>query len=310
MAVTIFPWHRDIVESASFAPATLLLGAPGGGRDELALTLAASFAGAQETPPPDSMIATLTPVKKGDSNKEWYTDKSADILLVRPENNVIPVQAARRVVEFCALSPISMPRRTAVLACAECLNTAAANALLKTLEEPATNKALILSARAAALLPPTIVSRCRIIKLPPPGAQQVAEWAKENGVDEAALAFSGGMPVEAQSVDISRVDVVADFFAAGEKINIHAATKAMSEFDGWLDCLQKWTADGCRAAFGLPLYYFPGREKQYDALSASPRKWLDGHARLIKKRRLANHPLSADLFIKEILHDYRGIFAD
>ena len=309
MAVTIFPWHRDILASATFAPATLLLGAPGGGRDELALALAASFAGAPETPPPDSMVANLTPVKKAD-NKEWLADKSADILLIRPENNVIPVGAARRVVEFCALSPIIMPRRAAVLTCAECLNTAAANALLKTLEEPAANKALILSARAAALLPPTVVSRCRIIKAPPPSATQAAEWAKENGVDGAALAFCGGMPADAQLIDTARVDVVADFFAAGGKINIYAAAKAMSDFDGWLDCLQKWTADGCRAAFGLPLYYFPGREKQYDALSASPRRWLDGHARLIKKRRLAAHPLAADLFIKEILNDYRGIFTD
>ncbi|MBE8158210.1 MAG: hypothetical protein HAW59_02295, partial [Betaproteobacteria bacterium] len=45
------------------------------------------------------------------------------------------------------------------------------------------------------------------------------------------------------------------------------------------------------------------------ALCGQPRRWLDCHALLLQKRRLAAHPLARDLFIKETLHDYRNIFA-
>ena len=40
------------------------------------------------------------------------------------------------------------------------------------------------------------------------------------------------------------------------------------------------------------------------------RPWLDFHALLIKKRRWHDHPLARDILIKDILHEYRRIFAD
>ena len=304
----ILPWHEECLRTTIYAPATLVVGHEGGGRDELALALAAAFIG-EPTADLNHIVAALVPIKKADK-KEWFADKNADILSVYPDKDNIPVDAVRKIIEFCSLSPITMPRRVAVIARAECLNTAAANALLKTLEEPAASKALILSARAAALLPPTIVSRCRILIAPPPDDQQSLAWIEEHKVESRMLAFCGGMPLQAAAADAKQVADAVQHFAAGGNLNIYAAAKTMSGFDGWLECLQKWVTDGGRAACGLSARYFPGREKHYVGLCANPRRWLDQHARLIKKRQLINHPLAADLFIKEILYDYRNMFMD
>lgn len=312
----ILPWHQKIVAATKPAPATLLLGREGDGRDLLALLLAVSFCGADaDGANLDSLVCNLQAVKKSDSKKEWYADKSTDIIALRPEQEIIPIDAVRRIIEFCSLTPIALPRRAAAILRAECMNAAAANALLKTLEEPATDKVLILAARAASLLPPTIVSRCRILSAPPPDELQAREWIRNTiGGDEqetaAALAFCGGAPLAAADADSKNIAEARAHFAAGKNINIHDAAQTMAKFDNWLDCLQKWAADGCRAASGLPARYFPGGEKKQKQLCADPLRWLNAHASLIQKRRLAAHPLSADLFIKEILDDYRKMFVD
>ena len=314
----ILPWHESIVANAKPAPATLILGREGDGRDKLALALAASFAGAEANDVAEnleSLICNLTAVKKSDSKKEWYIDKNTDIIAVHPDQEMIPIDAVRRIIEFCSLTPIALPRRTAAVLRAECMNAPAANALLKTLEEPAKDKALILAARAAPLLPPTIVSRCRILTAPPPDKSQAQKWMQEqcdaNEKESAAmLAYCGGAPLAAANADAKKIAEAAAHFAAGKNINIHSAAQTMATFDGWLDCLQKWAADGCRTASGLPARYFPGEEKKQKQLCNDPIRWLNAHSSLIGKRRLASHPLSADLFVKEILDDYRRMFVD
>ena len=79
---------------------------------------------------------------------------------------------------------------------ADAMNTAAANALLKTLEEPSTRTLLVLLADAPERLPPTIRSRCQRIEFHLPAAAPALAWLRAEGVDEAeqALAAAGGNP--------------------------------------------------------------------------------------------------------------------
>lgn len=79
---------------------------------------------------------------------------------------------------------------------ADMMNAAAANALLKTLEEPATQTLLILVADAPWRLPQTIRSRCQRIEFQLPAAEQALAWLQAEGVAEAAvaLAAAGGNP--------------------------------------------------------------------------------------------------------------------
>lgn len=74
---------------------------------------------------------------------------------------VIPVDDARRLAEFFSKSPASAPHRVAIIDAADDLNVNAANAILKTLEEPPPRGVLLMVSHAPGRLLPTIRSRCR-----------------------------------------------------------------------------------------------------------------------------------------------------
>jgi DNA polymerase-3 subunit delta' len=86
--------------------------------------------------------------------------------------------------------------QVAVLDPADAMNAAAANALLKTLEEPSAQTMLILLADAPWRLPATIRSRCQRIEFHLPAADEALAWLRGEGVDNAAdaLAAAGGNP--------------------------------------------------------------------------------------------------------------------
>ena len=74
---------------------------------------------------------------------------------------VIPVDDARRLPEFFSKSPSTSPWRVAIIDAADDLNPNAANAVLKTLEEPPARGVLFLVCHAPGRLLPTLRSRCR-----------------------------------------------------------------------------------------------------------------------------------------------------
>ena len=79
---------------------------------------------------------------------------------------------------------------------ADAMNAAAANALLKTLEEPSPQTLLLLVADAPWRLPQTIRSRCQRIEFHLPARDVALTWLRAQGVDDAetALDAAGGNP--------------------------------------------------------------------------------------------------------------------
>ncbi|MGC1304573.1 MAG: DNA polymerase III subunit delta', partial [Caulobacteraceae bacterium] len=73
----------------------------------------------------------------------------------------IPVDEARRLPEFFSKAPAIAAFRAAIIDAADDLNVNAANAVLKTLEEPSGRGVLFLVSHAPGRLLPTIRSRCR-----------------------------------------------------------------------------------------------------------------------------------------------------
>jgi len=82
---------------------------------------------------------------------------------------------ATTVTESVVLYPMEAARTVTVLEDAELLNRTAANALLKTLEEPSPHAILILLAADASQLPGTILSRCQWVRFRPLPEEFVAE---------------------------------------------------------------------------------------------------------------------------------------
>lgn len=79
---------------------------------------------------------------------------------------------------------------------ADAMNTAAANALLKTLEEPSPQTLLLLVADAPWRLPQTIRSRCQRIEFHLPAREEALAWLQQHDVKDAAAALdaAGGNP--------------------------------------------------------------------------------------------------------------------
>ena len=82
---------------------------------------------------------------------------------------VIPVDEARQLGAFFSQTPATAPYRVAIVDAADDLNVNAANAILKTLEEPPPRGVLLLVSHAPGRLLPTIRSRCRRLAFTAPG---------------------------------------------------------------------------------------------------------------------------------------------
>jgi DNA polymerase-3 subunit delta' len=100
--------------------------------------------------------------------------------------DVIRVQEVRRLNAFFGLSAADGGRRVVIVDSADEMNTQAANALLKMLEEPPANTTLLLLSHQPARLLPTIRSRCRTLRLAPLGPQDMATALHQAGAEVAA----------------------------------------------------------------------------------------------------------------------------
>jgi DNA polymerase III subunit delta' len=112
---------------------------------------------------------------------------------------VIPVDEARQLPEFFSKSPAQAPYRVAIIDAADDLNVNAANAILKTLEEPPPRGVLFLVSHAPGRLLPTIRSRCRTLAFRVPDSDTaesiVRQQSELDGYDTARLVkMAGGSP--------------------------------------------------------------------------------------------------------------------
>lgn len=114
----------------------------------------------------------------------------------------IPVDEARRLPEFFAKAPARSPYRVAIIDAADDLNAAAANAVLKTLEEPPERGVLFLVCHAPGALLPTIRSRCRRLAFSPLPVEEAARLVADRAslpMDQATMLadMAGGAPGQA-----------------------------------------------------------------------------------------------------------------
>ena len=89
-----------------------------------------------------------------------------DMVIVSPEPTTIKIERVREAQKALSLRSYRLPKKVVVIQEAESMSLAAANAFLKTLEEPPKNSFIAVCASRMEGLLPTIVSRCRKIFLP------------------------------------------------------------------------------------------------------------------------------------------------
>jgi DNA polymerase III subunit delta' len=237
----------------------------------------------------------------------------------RAPSKEIKIEQVRGLLDFCGVGSHRGGMRVVVLAPAEALNVAAANALLKTLEEPPAGVVfLMVSARIDRLLP-TIISRCRQWPMAAPTADIATRWLAEQGVAEAAalLAEAGGAPLAALALASDDNRELRDWtlkqLAAGAQCDAFACAEALQKLPvplvlGWL---QRWLYDLlAQRTAGTPRY-FP---QAANALArCAGQADASAFARFIKtvtrQRAVENHPLNARLVFEELFIGYRALFA-
>lgn len=123
----------------------------------------------------------------------------------------IRVEQVRAAVAFAATTPSRGRGKAIVVFPAERMNAVAANALLKTLEEPPGTVRFVLATGAEGRLLPTIRSRCIGVPMPVPSREAALAWLAGEGVAAAKggaelLDASGGRPEAALELHREGVD--------------------------------------------------------------------------------------------------------
>lgn len=121
----------------------------------------------------------------------------------QPSQEIL-VKEVRKLKEYFALSAADGGRRVAIVDSADEMNTAAANALLKLLEEPPAGVTFFLISHQPSALLPTIRSRCRELRLSPLAAEDMALALANAGTEvenpQAMAELAGGSVGEAMRI--------------------------------------------------------------------------------------------------------------
>lgn len=143
----------------------------------------------------------------------------------------ILVDHARRMPEFFSKSPSVAPWRVAIIDAADDLTNEAANAVLKTLEEPPPRGVVMMVSHAPGRLLPTLRSRCRRLNFAPWASERIATFLQRNAGADAGDALrlaelSCGAPGRALTLlaqnalelDGAAAELLAEGGAAGARI--------------------------------------------------------------------------------------------
>ncbi len=230
----------------------------------------------------------------------------------------ISVAQVRELTQFVQLSAHRGGLRIALIHPAEAMNAAAANALLKTLEEPPANILLILVSHQSSRLLPTILSRCHQIRFTLPGTDAAQSWLTQQGIREttACLAQAGGAPLLAiHLADADYQERRRGFLAGLVKMNTadslciaeHHAKQPLPDMVHWL---QLWVHDLVSLHLAGRVFYQVDYEQELRGMAgrANLFRLLDFQRRLQAACASVLHPLATQMVLEDLLLEYAGLF--
>lgn len=173
-----FIGHRDIHrqleewrQSGRLPHALMFLGPEGIGKSLVARNLATALLCSEKKAPCGECRSCQLIAK----------EQHPDLFELKPENGRIKIESIRELKRSFAMSPLVSANRAVLIAEAHAMNAAAANALLKTLEEPPPATYFILGSHAAGWVPRTILSRCQKIRFSPLNPQELEAILRSKG---------------------------------------------------------------------------------------------------------------------------------
>ena len=247
---------------------------------------------------------------------EGDSDTEADDGDKKTASRQIKIDQIRALEEFVYVGSYRGGARVALIDPAEAMNPAAANALLKILEEPPEQVYFLLVASRYRLLLPTIRSRCRMLKLPRPAADDARAWLERHAPEAPAelLALLGGTPLSVLR-EIERGHAAAfagllDSLSApgDDPLALAARWESLVKGDdalpmtAFVEVVQKFLFDLClHRIAGATRFVVPRR---LAGKTADVAFLIRCYNDLMKMRALAAHPLNPRLFLEELAERY------
>jgi len=173
-----YPWQQsqwDYLQQRrqnKHLPHALLLAGPKGlGKPDFALLFAKTMLCENNT-------SNGYPCAKCHACSMFQAESHPDVYLVQPEEpgKAIKIDQVRELIKQLLQTSLKNSYKIIILQPAEAMNVAAANSLLKILEEPPANTLFLLISDELNRLSATIRSRCQLVRFTPPTQEQAKQW--------------------------------------------------------------------------------------------------------------------------------------
>lgn len=246
----------DAMRGGRMHHAWLLAGAKGLGKATLAYRFARIALGAQRSGGRPLDVDPEDPIAR-----RVAAQSHPDLFILRRGLNdrgkprrEITVDEARELGAFFSLAPSEGGMRVAIIDAVDDLNRNAANAILKTLEEPPAHSVLLLVCHAPGAILPTIRSRCRRLALRPVDDDLVRRALGGGKEDDALVALAKGRPgraiaLKAQGLDAGNADLrrAQASIAKGDAASVlntlydQMSGEPFEKLAGVLELAEEWT---------------------------------------------------------------------
>lgn len=311
-----YPWLEPVWdalcshrETGRIPQSLLIHGAAGLGKAEIAVRFA------------QTLLCTASQVDacgQCHSCRLFAAGSHPDYQYVAPEDpgKAIRVDAIRKLINDLTLKPQYSGYRVFIIDQADQMNLSSANALLKTLEEPAEKTLLLLITERPSRLPPTILSRCQKLMIRGPRTEEAKRWlqARHPGCDaEVLLSASGGSPLRALALvdrdDVKRRQQVFEEFIGvlrHRQDPVIVAERWQAEpLAQCIDWVMSWVADLARLAAATPSVRLRnpdlGPILRESVAIVDPRSLSDYWDHLLRCRRALEGQANRQLLVEEAL---------
>ena len=237
----------------------------------------------------------------------------------------IVVDRIRALLHWAELTSHRGGAKVALIEPAERMNAAAANALLKTLEEPPADTYFVLVSHQPGRLPATIVSRCQRMAAPFPTPAQGCDWLARQGFGHAdrLLGQARGAPLAARLLADAEYQRERETWltalatpgtlavtALGARIDAGPRDGRRDRLAAAVDWLAAWCSDLARMRAGGTAVQNPDFRAELEALAhrVAGVALFRYHRGVLQQRMLLSHPLQPRLVAEALLTDYRALF--